>query len=35
MSGAQQVDDDIRVADHAFDLTLILVVHGVVNPRAV
>lgn len=35
MSGAEQVDDDIGVTDHALNLALVLVVHGVVNPRAV
>jgi len=35
VSGAEEVDDDVRVLDHSFDLLLVLVVHGVVDPCSV
>ena len=35
VSGAKEVDYDVGVLNHSFDLILILVVHGVVKPGAV
>ena len=33
--GAKQIDNHVGILQHAFDLSLVLVVHAVVQPRAV
>lgn len=35
VSGAKEVDYDVGVLDHSFNLILVLVVHGIVKPGAV
>ena len=35
VSGTKQIDDDVRILDHLFNLMLVFIVHAIVEPGPV